>query len=269
VDLFTIEGRFAPLYGYERSRGYPSGHRNLMFAKRGVPIVKMREDETEHNDSVGVEHVYRNAREHGGIVMSHTSATGAGTDWRDNDPEVETLVEVYQGYRRNYEHEGAPRSSEAGARPAGYVWKAWEKGLRLGLQSSSDHVSTHASYGMIYVDAISRQAVIDGIRARRAYAATDNILVDYRLNGHFMGEEFSTTDMPRLEAKIVGTGIVRKVEVIRDNSYIHTQGGAGSELQFTYIDQSVEPGPHYYYIRVEQENGELAWASPIWVTYKR
>ena len=36
-----------------------------------------------------------------------------GTDWRDNDPELEPVVEIYQGARNNYEHEGAPRAVEA------------------------------------------------------------------------------------------------------------------------------------------------------------
>jgi hypothetical protein len=269
VDLFTIPGKFAPLYGYERSRGYPSGHRNLMFAKRGVPVVKIREDEREQNDEVGVEHVFENLKANGGVLMSHTSATGAGTDWSDHDPAVDTLVEVYQGYRRNYEHPGAPRSTTRGSRPAGFVWNAWEKGLKIGLQASSDHVSTHSSHGMIWVEDLTRQAIIDGIRARRAYAATDNILVDFRVNGHLMGEAFETNQRPKLEAKIVGTAAIRKVEVIKNNTYVHTQRGSGAKLEFTYVDNDVSKGESYYYIRVEQEDGELAWASPIWVTYTK
>ena len=225
VDLFTIPGKFTPLYGYERSRGYPSGHRNAMFAQRGVQVVKMLDEERERNNEVGVEHFYEDLRKNRGIVMSHTSATGAGTDWRDNDPDVETLVEIYQGYRRNYEHEGAPRSSNRGGRPAGFVWKAWEKGLKLGLQSSSDHVSTHTSHGMIWVEDLNREAIIESIRARRAYAATDNILVDFRVNGRLMGDAFETSDRPKLEARIVGTAPIRKVEVIKNNTYIHTQQG--------------------------------------------
>ncbi len=268
VDLFTIPGKFAPLYGYERSRGYPSGHRNAMFAQRGVRVVDITAEEREKNDEVGVEPFYQNLRENRGIVMSHTSATGAGTDWRDSDPEVETLVEIYQGYRRNYEHEGAPRSSNRGSRPLGFVWKAWEKGLKLGVQSSSDHVSTHASHGMIYVEELTRENIIEGIRSRRAYAATDNILVDFQINGHFMGEAFETRRRPKLEAKIVGTAPIRKVEVIKNNMYVHTHRGRGAELSFTYVDNDIETGQAYYYIRVEQENGELAWASPIWVTYE-
>jgi hypothetical protein len=38
-----------------------------------------------------------------GVSASHTSATSMGTDWRDNDPQVEPVVEIYQGMRQNYE----------------------------------------------------------------------------------------------------------------------------------------------------------------------
>ena len=46
--------------------------------------------------------------------------------WRDNDPQVEPVVEIYQGDRQNYEMPGAPRSniegdSIGGWRPLGFV----------------------------------------------------------------------------------------------------------------------------------------------------
>ena len=36
IDLFHIPGGFTPLFGYERSVPYPNGHRNVVFAQRGV-----------------------------------------------------------------------------------------------------------------------------------------------------------------------------------------------------------------------------------------
>jgi hypothetical protein len=30
----------------------------------------------------------------------------------------------------------------------------------------------------------------------------------------------------------------------------------------------VGAGEDWYYVRVEQKNGELAWSSPIWVRYR-
>jgi hypothetical protein len=39
VDAFHAPGRFASLYAYEREQKFPWGHRNIVFAKRGAPIV--------------------------------------------------------------------------------------------------------------------------------------------------------------------------------------------------------------------------------------
>lgn len=267
VDLFQIPGRFTPLYGYERSRSYPSGHRNVMFAQRGVPVFGFLPNELSDNQNAGLLPLYAHLKQERGVVMAHTVATGAGTDWTDSDPEVEPLVEIYQGYRTNYEHEGAPRADDPIARPAGLVWNAWQKGLKLGLQASSDHVSTHASYGMIWVEEVSREAILDGIRARRSYAATDNILVDFRVDGSMMGSVIRSSGRPRLTAKVVGARPIDRIEVIRNNQYVHTHPGGGSaEVSFEYVDNSAPPGESWYYIRVEQEDGELAWASPVWVT---
>ena len=41
-----------------------------------------------------------------------TTATQMGTDWRDNDKELEPLVELYQGDRVSAEYEGAPRAAK-------------------------------------------------------------------------------------------------------------------------------------------------------------
>jgi hypothetical protein len=33
---------------------------------------------------------------------------------------------------------------------------------------------------------------------------------------------------------------------------------------------AAEPGKmSYYYVRGEQENGEIVWASPMWITYNK
>ena len=120
--------------------------------------------------------------------MPHSTATEQGTDWRDHDPALEPLVEIYQGFESNYETEGAPRpwkpgesKVHQGLRPDGYGWKAWAKGYKLGVQSSSDHVSTHSSYARILVEDFTRQGLVNAMRKRHAYAATDQIVLDYRI----------------------------------------------------------------------------------------
>ena len=70
--------------------------------------------------------LYAYLRQFDGIVASHTSATAMGTDWRDNDPNTEPVVEIYQGIRQSYEMPGGPRgNSEKDSignwRPKGFV----------------------------------------------------------------------------------------------------------------------------------------------------
>jgi hypothetical protein len=268
VDLFTIAGQFAPLYSYERSVKWPNGHRNVFFGERGHPILDVPAE--EQSGDAGAAKLYEYLRKFNGVTMSHTSATGMGTDFRDNDPELEPDVEIYQGYRASAETPGAPRapapdSREAVRFAAGFVWNAWARGIKLGVQASSDHVSTHVSYADFYVDHVNREAILAAMKARRAYAATDNVVVDLRMGDHFMGESFRSSAVPPLTVYFACAAPIRRVDVIKNNRIVYTAPGAGPEMRFTYTDHDTRPGEAYYYVRMEQQDGQLAWSSPIWV----
>src|SRR5262245_60684822 len=206
--------RFVPLYGYERSVRYPNGHRNVMWAERGKPVLPIGPAEMQGRTNTG-SLLYPYLRETNGITTSHTSATEQGTDWRDNDPKLEPFVEIYQGFESSYEHPGAPRSWKQGRatvhqgeRPAGYVWNAWAKGYKLGVQSSSDHISTHSSYACIVAEEFTRAGLLDAMRKRHTYAATDSIVLDYRIQtsdaGAFlMGDMLTTQSRPKLMVKVL------------------------------------------------------------------
>ena len=159
-----------------------------------------------------------------------------------------------------------------GYRPLGFVWNAWAKGYKLGVQASSDHVSTHLSYACLIAEDSSREALLDAMRKRHTYAATSNILMDYRLSSgettYMQGDAGAATALPELRAHIVGTAPLKKVVVIRDNKYIYTQEPRGETYDLRYRENQLTPGEHYYYVRAEQKDGNVAWSSPIWVTYK-
>ena len=65
-----------------------------------------------------------------------------------------------------------------------------------------------------------------------------------------------------------GTAPVAAIHLIRDAKYIYKVAPNTQDAQFEYLDQDAGPGEHWYYVRVEQRNGELAWSSPIWVQYR-
>jgi hypothetical protein len=133
-DLFQVARRLTTLYAYERSVVYPNGHRNIVFTRRGIPILPIDPAEQTGPDKPGTIRsstlVLPYLRQYDGIAFRHTTATDQGTDWQDHDSTLEPMVEVYQGHRMAYEHEGGPKGETAdklytqrsGYRPAGFIW---------------------------------------------------------------------------------------------------------------------------------------------------
>jgi len=276
TDIFNLQGTFTPMFNYERSVPYPEGHRNVIFAQRGVRTLPRiaRVDEATTGSAPDTQMLYRYLRHFNGIVASHTSGTNMGTDWRDNDPLVEPIVEIYQGDRQNYEMPDAPRSNSAndsigGWRPKGFVSLALEKGYKLGFQASSDHISTHMSYCNLLVTTPTRTALLEAFQKRHIYGATDDILADVRCGNHLMGDQFESAELPTLQVKLVGTGPFAKVHVIKDSQYVYSVEPKQANVEFTWRDSKAEPGKQsYYYVRGEQQNGEIVWVSPMWITYR-
>ncbi len=280
IDLFHIKDYYTPLFGYERSVPYPNGHRNVVFAERGTRTLPIGAEERDGKVNSGPI-LYPYLKQHRGICMPHSMATEQGTDYRDHDPEVEPLVEIYQGLHASYEYEGAPRAESSVYQiqnvhgkyePAGFYWNGLAKGYRLGTESSSDHISTHSSYTMIYTPSTDRTDIVESMRKRHAYGATDNIIVDFEAadaQGHtyMMGDAFSAARAPRLRVEIHGTDVLEQIDIVRDGKFVFTSSPNTQDAEFTYVDNQPPPGESWYYVRVMQRDRNLAWSSPIWVTY--
>ncbi len=278
TDAYKLEGRYLPMFSYERSVSYPEGHRNPVFSRRGIrplPRLPKTAPDSPPAPAPDTQMLYKYLKRFGGIAASHTSATDMGTDWRDNDPLVEPVVEIYQGDRQNYEMPGAPRTatgekdSIGGWRPLGFVSLALQKGYRLGFQSSSDHISTHMSYCNLWVREATREGIMEAFRQRRIYGATDNILADVRCGEHFMGEEFAVSEPPTLSIKLYGAADIAKLHVVKDGRYVYTAEPNARWVDIQWRDGAAERGKtSYYYVRGEQADGELVWVSPMWITYQ-
>ena len=280
IDLFHIPGGYTPLFGYERSVPYPNGHRNVVFAQRGVHVLPISQQENQNTVNTGPI-LYPYLKQNRGICMLHSLATDQGSDYRDNDPEVEPLVEIYQGYHANYEYEGAPRAESADYnvathgpyRPAGFYWNALKKGYKLGTESSSDHISTHSSYTMIYTPSTARRDIVESMRKRHAYGATDNIVLDVRARDRqggewMMGDILEMSTQPTLHVKVLGTSVVQSVEVVKDGKFVYKAEPNADTAEFDFTDTASAAGQSWYYVRVIQIDRNMAWSSPIWITRK-
>jgi hypothetical protein len=276
ADLFHLPGVFTPIFGYERSVPYPNGHRNVFFERRGVRPLPIPVE--ERDGLIGAAKLYEHLRATSGISMPHSSGTDQGTDWRDNDPELEPLMEIFQGYRASYEYPGAPRAASdqkllaqrSGYQPLGYWWRALERGYKLGVQASSDHWSTHISYACLLAASPSRADLFDAMRRRHAYGATDNIVLDFQADSggetYVMGDALRAETAPRLRIRVLGTGEVSQVVVVKNQEIVYTARPGERDVELEFLDTRFDAAtPTYYYVRVLQTDGQMAWSSPIWV----
>ena len=235
ADAYMLGSRFVPMFYYERSVNYPEGHRNVLFAQRGIrPLPRLPLSAASSSPpgppAPDTTMLYAYLHFFNGISAPHTSATDQGTDWRNHDPVVEPFVEIYQGCRQDYEMPGAPRAvtsddNIAGYRAPGFVSNALGLGYQLGFEASSDHVSTHISFTNIWVSAPTRTAIMDALHQRHMYGSTDDILADFRSGTHFMGESFGTSTAPVFSVRLFGTAAFQNVSVIKDGNVIYFASG--------------------------------------------
>jgi hypothetical protein len=124
------------------------------------------------------------------------------------------------------------------------------------------------SYCILYAKDTTREAILDAFKKRHVYGATENILADVRSGQYMMGDIFSTATAPELRVKLVGTVPFKKVHVIKDNKYVYSLDPKKATVEFSWRDNAPQAGKQsYYYVRGEQEDGEIVWASPMWITY--
>ncbi len=276
ADAYKLGADFLPMFTYEHPVRYPEGHRVVLFARRGVrpvPHLAPVAADAPPGPAPDTQMLYKYLRAMGGISAPGTSATDLGTDWRDHDAEVEPVVEIYQGFRQSYEKEDGRRAAKpgdviGGLRPAGYVSEALAKGIRLGFVASSDHISTHISFANVLVTEPTREAILDAFRKRHVYASTDNIVADVRSGDHLMGDEFTASEAPKLSVKLVGTAAFAKVVIVKDGREVYTAAPNTPVVSFEWSDSESKAGASYYYVRGEQSDGNVVWASPMWITRK-
>ena len=281
TDSYTLPSKILPMYYYERSVAYPEGHRNVLFSTRGIrplprlPISAVTPVPAGGAPDTNMLYAYLHFFTKGataGISAPHTSATDQGTDWRNSDPVVEPFVEIYQGDRQDYEGlPDSPRTNTAtdsisGYEAAGYVNTALGKGIQLGFEASSDHISTHISFTNLWVSSVTRAGILAAMKSRHIYGSTDYIVADFRSGTHFMGDTFTNTGAPVFTVRLFGTAAFAKVVLVKNGNIIYSTTG-GQVMSFSYVDSTVKSGDKaYYYVRGVQMDGQIVWVSPMWVT---
>ena len=268
ATMFNSPGHFAAFFSYERTVTFPGGHRNVISTRRDAQPVPISDEEFYGVES-WAERLYPNLRRYGDLCITHTPASGMGTDWREVETDVEPVVEIFQGARGHGE-EAVGLGHTYIPQKAGLVWNAWAKGHKLGVIASSDHRSTHQSYAAVYAPELTAEAIHAWIKKRRTFAATDNIIIRYEAvaadgETYKMGEEIRSDRAPELRVEIQGTAPLDRVEIIGNGKILLAREPGTNNDSFSFRDNNPPEGPAFYYVRLRQTDKALAWSSPIWV----
>jgi hypothetical protein len=286
VDVMSHGPAFLGVYSYEHSLQRPSGHRNILFLKRGAPLrFADRERKKEDNEPPNLwawmeKNVFTQSGQRA-VIVPHTFGAGPLADWNWPNARYDCLLEIYQGCRGSYEAFNLPAKEKRGPtqvdEPGHFAQDALAKGNVYGFVSFSDHGSTHNSWAAVWVDRVDRAGLLDAMYQRRTYAASDEIILKVTAAGHMPGEEFSAPAAapPLIEAAVAAPDQLLRIDVVRDGKYIYTTRPEGKSATIRFRDADVKPGKTYYYVRVFQRDSEnpdgdpeIAWCSPFYVTYR-
>lgn len=302
VKRWNQPGRFATLLGYEwaKWRKNGDGDRNVYYISDDRPIY--RSDDEDYPRPPDLFRALDKNNEKAIVIPHHTGHRGNFCDWKDHDERFERLVEIFQ-IRGSYEcseEDGNPapeRIANTEPFPGGYVRNALAMGWRVGFTAGGDdhegQWGTEAriffSYkqGLMSVESIdlSRESIFDAMYNRRVVATSGaRMLLTWNLNDKPMGSELSLRKHPellssrKLNIEFYGTDSVEKIDIIRNNTVAHSATFEGEmDVLMSWEDNDpldgiwmppakYSPGPFaFYYVRVIQKDGEIAWASPIWI----
>ena len=105
---FLVAGRFWPLLARSAAFPIPMGIATHFSPSAAIANCRYRRasqpERSTRTDPVSY------LRERHGLTSSHSTGSDQGTDWRDNDPQLEPLVEIYQGSIRPMNIKNAPRA---------------------------------------------------------------------------------------------------------------------------------------------------------------
>lgn len=221
ADLFRIDGRFVPLYGFEWTG--TSGHQNVIFGdvRRGAPIYSSYAEPSSTPARLW-ELLDRHPDYPAITIPHHPGSAMVPYDWDYYDPRYLRLAEVFQACRGNYEDDGCFRQYSDGTLPGTFVADGLRRGHRYGLIASSDH-GHGASYLGAYAERLDRAAIFDALHSRRVFGATTRGLrLDFRLGDAFMGTETTATGPVEVRGHVRGYTDLARIDIVRDGETVHS-----------------------------------------------
>lgn len=295
--------RFSTFVGFQWE-GEPGkeGVREIIYLKDGKQIL--RKKDVKYNT---LSKIYKSFSPKEIIsIPCFSMGKGYQFNFNDFAPEYERVVEIYNSWGSSEctEKEGNPLPIKAQSKkgvqeaPEGSIQKALQRNCRFGFVAGGlDDRGIYADFfendqdqyppGLTAIVSSdhTRANLVEALYNRACYATSgERIILGIQISGTPMGGEISTAQKPGLivnrhiSGYVAGTGPLTSVEIIRNGKVLKKFSSDTYFMDFEYDDfvnldkvvidaKDKKPPFAYYYLRIQQEDGHMAWSSPIWVDY--
>jgi hypothetical protein len=303
VAEFNEEERFVTMLGFQwPGEDKTEGCHQFIYPKDNKPVLRKKDQ--KYN---GLKKIYKSHSPKEFLSIPYlTMAKGLSYNFDNFSPDFERVVEIYNSFgssecsAKNGNIRPIKSESKKGVSETeeGSIRKALNRGCRFGfvaggkdLRGSNKefNVEGQAQYSpgttAILTKEYSRDSIFLALYNRRCFATTGaRILVFFNIAGKPLGSELDTKTKPGLSFNryihgfIAGTAPLKEVVIFRNGVPLVTYTDRESYFEFEHddsepIDKVVLKSEiddkifAYYYIRATQEDGHIAWSSPIWVDY--
>jgi len=300
-DEFYEPGRFVTIPAFESF--YPIGHKNVYFpdTSQALPAPDTSSPEALFRSLEG-----RTALviPHHTNIFSESSRRTFWTehDFSTHDPRFERLIEITQD-RGSFEREEVGGNVYFGGYGSS-VWSALQRGMKVGFVGGTDcHRGQPAEWrspvagldpeeelavgglAAVIASQLTREAIWDALWNRRCYATQgQRTLLNFALASYPLGSVLSAQQAQQFEAartlryRVQGHRPVQKIELVRSDGQVFDLTEEGPPGRTTVTGQFTDSTPLaqirpavdavFYYLRVTEADGRMAWSSPIWLTVK-
>jgi hypothetical protein len=302
IAEFNEDYRFTTFLGLQWfNEGPEEGLRQLLYSKDNKPPLRKKDIKTNTLKKIYKSHTPKELIS----IPSFTMAKGFETPFSDYDAEFERVVEIYnawgssecttkEGNLRPITCEGKSGISET---EKGSIRKALNNNFRFGFVAGglddrgiysecfeSDQVQYSPGLTAILAIEQTREALFQALINRSCYATTgERMVLGFYIAGSAMGTELNTKAKPGLSFNrhisgfVAGTAPLKEIAFIRNGKPFHTIHPKDAHCEFAIDDTDplskiLLPAPGgekppfvYYYMRVVQQDGHIAWTSPIWI----
>jgi hypothetical protein len=267
-------GRFVTFLGFEWTN-WQYGHRNVYYRDGDGPLFRSIDAESDTPQELWK---LLEPYEHAMTIAHHVGGGPVHTDWDVvPDKSREWLVEIcsVHGSSEYFGCESSVYDPVEGA----FVRDALAHGYTLGIIGGGDTHDGHPgqrSVGApvngilgVYSPELTREAIWDAFSRRHVYGTSGpKIILNFRVADQPMGSEvtWSASSGPiPIALRAIGCDEIDRVEIVRNGEIVFSEQADDVFVQTVLQDPQPPAGRSWYYARILQEDGNMAWSSPVWV----